>query len=100
MFAKTICLIAFAAVAMAAPQFNRDPNNNGDRTAQMRRVEDLRNKGLTCNEAAQETFVCSDGLGGDWSVYIHAFSTILLRPLTNFISNSSVNIFGEGNCLI
>ncbi|KAF5614564.1 hypothetical protein F25303_14088 [Fusarium sp. NRRL 25303] len=68
---NTICLIAFAAVAMAAPQrpdFNRDPNNNGDRTAQMKRVEDLRNKGLTCNEAAQETFVCSDGLGGDWSV--------------------------------
>ncbi|KAF5983474.1 hypothetical protein FCOIX_3205 [Fusarium coicis] len=78
MLAKTICLIAFAAVAMAAPQFNRDPNNNGDRTAQMKRVEDLRNKGLTCNEAAQETFVCSDGLGGD----------------------CSVNIFGEGNCLI
>ncbi|KAG4273218.1 hypothetical protein FPRO04_09824 [Fusarium proliferatum] len=81
MLVNTICLIAFAAVAMAAPQrtdFNRDPNNNGDRTAQMARVEDLRNKGLTCNEAAQETFVCSDGLGGD----------------------CSVNIFGEGSCLI
>ncbi|KAF5632302.1 uncharacterized protein FTJAE_7634 [Fusarium tjaetaba] len=78
MLANSICLIGFAAVAMAAPQFNRDPNNNCDRTAQMARVEDLRNKGLTCNEAAQETFVCSDGLGGD----------------------CSINIFGEGNCLI
>ncbi|KAF9767764.1 hypothetical protein IL306_015021 [Fusarium sp. DS 682] len=81
MLANTICLFAFAALAMAAPQrpdFNRDPNNNGDRTAQNNRVEDLRSKGLTCNEAAQGTFVCSDGLGGD----------------------CSVNIFGEGNCLI
>jgi hypothetical protein len=71
MLAKTISLIAFAALAMAAPQvqgpdFGRDPNNNGDRTAQMARVEQLRAQGLTCNEAAQETFVCSDGLGGDW----------------------------------
>ncbi|KAF5597602.1 uncharacterized protein FSUBG_8434 [Fusarium subglutinans] len=68
MLANTICLFAFAAVAMAAPQrpdFNRDPDNNGDRTAQMKRVEDLRNKGLTCNEGAQEAFICSDGLGGD-----------------------------------
>jgi hypothetical protein len=65
MLVKTICIIAFAAVSMAAPQFGQD---NGDRTTQMQRVEDLRGKGLTCNEAAQETFVCSDGLGGDWSV--------------------------------
>nr|RBQ92306.1 hypothetical protein FVER53263_21008 [Fusarium verticillioides] len=79
MLANTFCLIAFAAtVAMAAPQLNRDPNNNGDRTAQTARVKDLRNKGLTCNKAAQETFVCSDGLGGD----------------------CFINIFGEGNCLI
>ncbi|RGP76672.1 hypothetical protein FLONG3_5112 [Fusarium longipes] len=62
MLAKTICLLSFIAVSMAAPQFSQD---NGDRTAQMKRVEDLRGKGLTCNEAAQETFVCSDGLGGD-----------------------------------
>lgn len=88
MLVNNICLIAFAAVAMAAPQridFNRDPNNNGDRTAQMARVEDLRNKGLTCNEAAQETFVCSDGLGGDWLVYLRAFCTILSRSITNSI---------------
>ncbi|KAF4478503.1 hypothetical protein FAGAP_12383 [Fusarium agapanthi] len=68
MLTNTICLISFAAVAMAAPQhpdFNRDPDNNSDRTAQMKRVEDLRSKGLTCNEGAQEAFVCSDGLGGD-----------------------------------
>ncbi|SPJ70455.1 uncharacterized protein FTOL_00183 [Fusarium torulosum] len=81
MLAKTISMIAFAAMAMAAPQrpdFGRDPDNNGDRTAQMARVEQLRAQGLTCNEAAQETFVCSDGLGGD----------------------CFINIFGEGNCLI
>ncbi|KAF4345532.1 hypothetical protein FBEOM_482 [Fusarium beomiforme] len=81
MLANTICLIAFAAVAMAAPQGNpflRDPNNNGDRTAQMQRVEDLRSKDLTCNPGPQDTFVCDDGLGG----------------------NCSVNIFGEGTCLI
>lgn len=67
MYARAICLIAFAALTMAAPQ--RDPDNNGDRTAQMERVEDLRNKGLVCNEAAQGSFVCSDGFGGDWSVH-------------------------------
>jgi hypothetical protein len=69
MLAKTISLIAFAALAMAAPQrpdFGRDPNNNGDRTAQMARVEQLRAQGLNCNEAAQGSFVCSDGFGGDW----------------------------------
>ncbi|KAI7760961.1 hypothetical protein ACKAV7_010733 [Fusarium commune] len=81
MLANTIFLIAFATLAMAAPQrpdLSRDPENNGDRTAQMKRVEDLRNKGLTCNEGAQEAFICSDGLGGD----------------------CFINIFGEGNCLI
>lgn len=69
MYAHAICFIAFAALTMAAPQrpdFGRDPDNNGDRTAQMERVEDLRNKGLVCNEAAQGSFVCSDGFGGDW----------------------------------
>ncbi|KAL3588239.1 hypothetical protein FPOAC2_14138 [Fusarium poae] len=81
MLAKIISLIAFAALAMAAPQrpdFGRDPDNNGDRTAQMARVEQLRAQGLNCNEAAQGSFVCSDGFGGD----------------------CFINIFGEGNCLI
>lgn len=69
MLAKVIYLTAFAAMAMAAPQrsgFGRDEDNNGDRSAQMARVEDLRGKGLNCNEAAQGSFVCSDGFGGDW----------------------------------
>ncbi|KAJ9416894.1 hypothetical protein QL093DRAFT_2641137 [Fusarium oxysporum] len=71
MLVNMFCLIAFATLTVAAPQrpdLNRDPDNNGDRIAQTKRVEDLRNKGLTCHEGAQEAFICSDGLGGDWSV--------------------------------
>ncbi|CAJ0547087.1 Ff.00g017140.m01.CDS01 [Fusarium sp. VM40] len=82
MLAKIISLIAFAALAMAAPQspdFGRDPDKNGDRTAQMARVEQLRAQGLNCNEAAQGSFVCSDGFGGDWYVHLPSMLWHLLH---------------------
>lgn len=60
MLAKTIFVMAFATLTMAAPQAS------GDRSAQMTRVEELRGKGLTCNEGVQGSIICSDGLGGDW----------------------------------
>ncbi|KAJ4118961.1 hypothetical protein NW768_010704 [Fusarium equiseti] len=72
MLAKTIFFMAFATLSMAAPQ------SSTDRNAQMERVEELRAKGLTCNEGVQGSIICSDGLGGD----------------------CFVNIFGSGNCLI
>lgn len=92
MLVNTFCLIAFATLTVAAPQrpdLNRDPDNNGDRVAQTKRVEDLRNKGLTCNEGAQEAFICSDGLGGDWLVnlreHCRACYMRYLRCTTNTI---------------
>ncbi|WXC59805.1 hypothetical protein SNK03_005665 [Fusarium graminearum] len=48
---------------MAMPQRGGNNNNNGN--AQQARVEDLRNKGLTCNDRGDGIFVCDDGLGGN-----------------------------------
>ncbi|SPJ91068.1 uncharacterized protein FTOL_13470 [Fusarium torulosum] len=52
MLANIICLVDFSALAMAAsqpPDSGRDEDNNGDRSAQMARVKDLRGKGLNRN---------------------------------------------------
>jgi len=86
MLAKTFtfCLVAFAALAMAAPAPQRDPDNNGDRSKQMARVKQLRAKGLVCNESFNSggTFVCSDGFGGDWLVHqqLHCGDVLLETP--------------------
>jgi hypothetical protein len=63
MLAKTFCFIAFAALALAAPQ------RNGDRSKQLARVKQLRAQGLVCNELKDGTYYCSDGFGGDWLVH-------------------------------
>lgn len=60
MLVKTVFFVAFATLSMAAPQ------ESADRNAQKERVEELRAKGLTCNEGVQGSVICSDGLGGDW----------------------------------
>jgi hypothetical protein len=60
MLAKTIFFMAFATLSMAAPQ------DSGDQNAQTKRVQELRAKGLTCNEGVQGSVICSDGQGGDW----------------------------------
>ncbi|KAH7360199.1 hypothetical protein BKA65DRAFT_546930 [Rhexocercosporidium sp. MPI-PUGE-AT-0058] len=75
MLAKTLYLLAFAALAMAAPQRKKDDNSK-----QQARIAQLRAQGLNCNESFNSggTFVCTDGFGGD----------------------CFINVFGEGNCLI
>ncbi|KAM0389536.1 hypothetical protein HYE67_001356 [Fusarium culmorum] len=77
MLVKVFFAIAFATLGLAMPQRgNNNNNNNGN--AQQARVEDLRNKGLTCNDRGDGIFVCDDGFGG----------------------NCFVNDAGSGNCLI
>jgi len=60
MLVKTVFFMALATLSMAAPQ------ESANRNAQKERVEELRAKGLTCNEGVQGSVICSDGLGGDW----------------------------------
>ncbi|GKU07512.1 hypothetical protein FLAG1_10484 [Fusarium langsethiae] len=76
MLAKVFFVVAFATLGMAMPQHGGNNNNNGD--PQQARVDDLRNKGLTCNDRGDGIFVCDDGFGG----------------------NCFVNQAGSGNCLI
>ncbi|KAM0492653.1 hypothetical protein ACHAP8_009831, partial [Fusarium lateritium] len=62
MLAKVYFFVAFATLGMVMPQRGNNDNNN-NRDAQQARVEDLRNKGLTCNDRGDGIFVCDDGLG-------------------------------------
>ena len=71
MLAKSIVALTFAALALAAPQ-------GGNRDAQLKRVEDLRRKGLVCNLQPQGHFVCSDGFGGDCYVDIRGGGSCLI----------------------
>lgn len=70
MLAKSIFALALAAVAMAAPQAGNDP--------QLKRVEDLRAKGLVCNKQPQGHFYCHDSLGGDCYVDIRGGGSCLI----------------------
>ncbi|KAL6917148.1 hypothetical protein FSST1_008643 [Fusarium sambucinum] len=69
MLAKVYFFVAFATLGMVMPQRGNNDNNN-NRDAQQTRVEDLRNKGLTCNDRGDGIFVCDDGLGGNLSVQV------------------------------
>ncbi|KAK2018361.1 hypothetical protein LZ32DRAFT_654126 [Colletotrichum eremochloae] len=59
MLAKTFFIVAFAALAAAAPA------KGGASDKQAQRVDELRKEGLTCNADREGIFVCDDGLGGN-----------------------------------
>ncbi|KAH7303774.1 hypothetical protein B0I35DRAFT_517198 [Stachybotrys elegans] len=71
MLAKSVLVLAFAALSLAAP-------HGGSSDAQLKRVEELRKKGLVCNKQPQGHFYCSDGFGGDCYVDIRGGGSCLI----------------------